>query len=66
MACVVFPCGAQYRYGTSAIIMLGTPARRGNTEGNGTMAQVFRGKIAIPENQMEAYFQALEQFEHDK
>jgi hypothetical protein len=30
------------------------------------MARVFRGKIAIPGNQMEAHFQALEQFEHDK
>jgi site-specific recombinase XerD len=30
------------------------------------MARVFRGKIAIPGDQMEAYFQALEQFEHDK
>ena len=30
------------------------------------MARVFRGKIAIPGDQMEAYFQALEQFEHEK
>jgi hypothetical protein len=30
------------------------------------MARVFRGKIAIPGDQIEAYFQALEQFEHDK
>ena len=30
------------------------------------MARVFRGKIAIPGDQMEAYFQALERFEKDK
>jgi site-specific recombinase XerD len=30
------------------------------------MARVFRGKIVIPGNQMEAYFDALEQFEKDK
>jgi hypothetical protein len=30
------------------------------------MARVFRGKIAIPGDQIETYFQALEQFEHDK
>jgi hypothetical protein len=30
------------------------------------MAHVFRGKIAIPGDQMEAYFQALGQFEKDK
>jgi site-specific recombinase XerD len=30
------------------------------------MARVFRGKIAIPGDQMEAYFQALEEFETDK
>jgi site-specific recombinase XerD len=30
------------------------------------MARVFRGKIAIPGDQMEAYFQALERFETDK
>jgi hypothetical protein len=31
-----------------------------------TMAEVFRGKVAIPRDQMEAYFEALEQFETDK
>jgi site-specific recombinase XerD len=30
------------------------------------MARVFRGKVAIPGDQMEAYFQALEQFEQGK
>jgi hypothetical protein len=30
------------------------------------MARVFRGKIAMPGNPMEAYCQALEQFEHEK
>jgi site-specific recombinase XerD len=30
------------------------------------MARVFRGKIAIPGDQMEAYFQALEEFEKNK
>jgi site-specific recombinase XerD len=30
------------------------------------MTRVFRGKIAIPGDQIETYFQALEQFEHDK
>jgi hypothetical protein len=30
------------------------------------MARVFRGKMAIPGDQIETYFQALEQFEHDK
>ena len=30
------------------------------------MAKVFRGKVAIPGDQMEAYFEALEQFENDK
>ena len=30
------------------------------------MAHVFRGKIAIPGDQMEAYFQALEEFEKNK
>ena len=30
------------------------------------MAHVFRGKIAIPGDQMEAYFEALGQFEHEK
>ena len=30
------------------------------------MAQVFHGKIALPGDQMEAYFQALGQFEKDK
>jgi site-specific recombinase XerD len=30
------------------------------------MARVFRGKIAIPGNQMEAYFEALGQFEQTK
>ncbi len=30
------------------------------------MAKVFRGKVAIPGEQMEAYFEALEQFENDK
>jgi hypothetical protein len=30
------------------------------------MAHVFRGKIAIPGDQLEAYFQALGEFEHDK
>jgi site-specific recombinase XerD len=30
------------------------------------MARVFRGKIAIPGTQMEAYFQALEEFEKNK
>src|SRR5262249_13580370 len=30
------------------------------------MARVFRGKIAIPGDQMETYFQAIEQFEHEK
>lgn len=30
------------------------------------MARVFRGKIAIPGDQMEAYFQALERFEKDR
>jgi hypothetical protein len=30
------------------------------------MARVFRGKMVIPGNHMEAYFEALEQFEHDK
>jgi hypothetical protein len=30
------------------------------------MARVFRGKIAIPDDQMEAYFQALEDFEKNK
>src|SRR6266446_6680184 len=28
--------------------MMGTFARRGNTEGHGAMARVFRGKIAMP------------------
>ena len=28
-----------------------------------TMARVFRGKITIPGNQLEAYFEALGQFE---
>jgi hypothetical protein len=37
-----------------------------NIEGYETMARVFRGKVAIPGDQMEAYFEALEQFEHDK
>jgi site-specific recombinase XerD len=31
-----------------------------------TMAEVFRGKVAIRGDQMEAYFEALEQFETDK
>jgi hypothetical protein len=35
-------------------------------EGYETMARVFRGKVAIPGDQMEAYFEALEQFENDK
>jgi hypothetical protein len=30
------------------------------------MARVFRGKIAIPGDQMEAYFEALGQFEQAK
>ena len=30
------------------------------------MARVFRGKMAIPGDQMETYFEALEQFEHAK
>jgi hypothetical protein len=30
------------------------------------MAEVFRGKVAIPGDQIEAYFEALEQFETDK
>jgi hypothetical protein len=30
------------------------------------MAHVFRGKIAIPGDQLEAYFQALGEFEQDK
>ena len=30
------------------------------------MAEVCRGKVAIPGDQMEAYFEALEQFENDK
>jgi hypothetical protein len=30
------------------------------------MARVFRGKIAIPGDQMEAYFEALGQFEQEK
>ena len=30
------------------------------------MARVFRGKIAIPGDQMEAYFEALGQFENAK
>jgi hypothetical protein len=30
------------------------------------MARVFRGKMAIPGDQMEAYFDALGQFEHAK
>ena len=30
------------------------------------MARVFRGKIAIPGDQMEAYFEALGQFEKAK
>jgi len=30
------------------------------------MAEVFRGKVAIPGEQIEAYFEALEQFEIDK
>ena len=30
------------------------------------MAEVFRGKVAIPGGQIEAYFEALEQFETDK
>jgi len=30
------------------------------------MARVFRGKIAIPGDQMEAYFEALGQFENEK
>ena len=30
------------------------------------MARVFRGKIAIPGDQMEAYFEALGQFEQTK
>ena len=30
------------------------------------MARVFRGKVAIPGDQMEAYFEALGQFEQDK
>ncbi len=30
------------------------------------MAKVFRGKVAIPGDHMEAYFEALEQFETDK
>jgi site-specific recombinase XerD len=30
------------------------------------MARVFRGKSAIPGDQMEAYFQALEEFEKNK
>ena len=30
------------------------------------MARVFRGKIAIPGDQMEAYLDALGQFEHEK
>ena len=30
------------------------------------MAHVFRGKIAIPGDQLEAYVQALGEFEHDK
>ena len=29
------------------------------------MARVFRGKIAIPGEQMEAYFEALGQFEQE-
>jgi hypothetical protein len=37
-----------------------------STDGQETMAQVFRGKIAIPGDQMDAYFQALGQFEKDK
>jgi hypothetical protein len=39
--------------------MSGISARRGIPEGNGPMARVFRGKIAIPEEQKAAYFQAL-------
>jgi site-specific recombinase XerD len=30
------------------------------------MVRVFRGKVAIPGDQMEAYFETLEQFENDK
>jgi hypothetical protein len=30
------------------------------------MARVFRGKIAIPGDHLEAYFLAFEQFEHEK
>src|SRR5918992_4804496 len=37
-----------------------------STNGQGTMARVFRGKIAIPGDQMEAYFEALGQFETAK
>ena len=39
--------------------MLATSARRGNTEGNGTMARVFRGKIAILGNQGRPTFRFL-------
>ena len=46
--------------------MMGTFARRGSTEGHGAMARVFRGKIAMPRDHIKAYFQAFEQFEHEK
>ena len=35
-------------------------------DGHRTMARVFRGKIAIPGDQLEAYVEALGQFEKDK
>ena len=36
------------------------------TERTGKMARVFRGKMAIAGDQMEAYLEALGQFEKDK
>ena len=38
----------------------------GSLERVKTMAKVFRGKVAIPGDQIEAYFEALEKFEIDK
>ncbi len=36
------------------------------TERKDSMARVFRGKVAIPGEQMDAYLEALGQFERDK